>query len=157
MDIELFVLQSDSGVRLDFAVNEHDLSGDHDLKTAVLVSLFTDRRAEDDDVLPEEGASKRGWWADVFGVVGDGRRIGSRLWLLQREKQLNEVVNRAREYCKEALQWLVDDGVASDVIIDAEVVADGVLGIRVAIHRDKSTPNKFRFDYAWTGMESVRQ
>lgn len=157
MDIELFVLQSDGSVHLDFGMNDHDLADGHDLKTAVLVSLFTDRRAEDDDRLPEDGVSKRGWWADAFNAVGNGRRIGSRLWLLQREKQLNEVVNRAREYCKEALQWLVDDGVASDVVIDAEVVAEGVLGIRVAIHRDKTSPSKFQFDYAWTGMESVRQ
>ena len=56
------------------------LRAERGLRSAVLISLFTDRRAEPGDV--PEGEDPRGWWADVLGEEGD--RIGSRLWLIDR-------------------------------------------------------------------------
>lgn len=82
------------------------------LQTAVVISLLTERRAEPDDRLPTPAKSDRpippdrkGWPGDAF----DGSRIGSRLWLLQREKQTQETLRRAIFYAREALQWLIDD------------------------------------------------
>jgi phage gp46-like protein len=154
MDIELFldgiVIQS-----LDFSMEGSDLAMQHDLKTAVLISLFSDRRAEDDDALPDAAASKRGWWGDALGGVGAGRRIGSRLWLLSREKQLQEVVNRAREYCEEALAWLVEDKVVQSVTAEAEIVKTGLLGIRIVFDRNRATPWKLRFEFAWNEMNTI--
>lgn len=154
MDIELF--WSPAAVRADLGFAGGDLAADHDIKTAVLVSLFTDRRAEDDDELPDPSSSKRGWWGDALGAVGSGRRIGSRLWLLSREKQLNEALIRAREYATESLQWLVADGVAQRVAVNAFVVRTGMLGLEVQIERQKQAPAKFRFEFAWSNINQVR-
>ena len=46
-----------------------DLKPDNGLYTAVLISLFTDARARDDDALPdviseEDFPNRRGWWGD---------------------------------------------------------------------------------------------
>ena len=92
----------------DYELDTGALLADAGLQTAVIISLFTDRRAEPDDTLPAEASDKRGWWGDAIAVQVNGRtveddRIGSRLWLLSREKQLASVVERARQYCKEAL------------------------------------------------------
>ncbi|NCB53153.1 MAG: hypothetical protein EOM54_14955, partial [Clostridia bacterium] len=38
-----------------------DLSSDKGLETAVIVSLFTDRRADGEELPPNE-KTKRGWW-----------------------------------------------------------------------------------------------
>ncbi|SNT29076.1 Mu-like prophage protein gp46 [Noviherbaspirillum humi] len=154
MDIELF--WNGPGARADIGFAGGDVACDHDIKTAVLLSLFTDRRAEGDDALPDPAASRRGWWGDALDGVGAGRRIGSRLWLLGREKQLPEIVARAREYAQEALQWLVDDGVASRVTVDAQIVAPGVLGLAVTVIRERRAPQKFRFEFAWTDANQVR-
>ena len=93
------------------------------LESAVIISLLTDHRADEDDVLPTIPqtttpipADRRGWAGDVFG----GPRIGSRLWLLRREKQTEETRRRALAYAKEALQWLIDDGHVISIVIDAE-------------------------------------
>lgn len=152
MDIETFAFPDPLGVRCDFGVQGGALAADHEIKTAVLISLFTDRRAEADDRMPDEAASRRGWWGDAL----NSRRIGSRLWLLSREKQVREVVNRAREYTKEALEWLVEDGVASRVDVTASVVRHGVLGLFVTIQRDRSAPFRFQFEQAWLGAGAVR-
>ena len=62
-----------------------DLQGDDGLLTALLISLFTDRRAHDDDPLPDERvgvpSDMRGWWGDYFETERPDP-IGSRLWLL---------------------------------------------------------------------------
>lgn len=116
----------------DLVAGEHGLVDDASLRTAVLISLFSDRRAKSDDRLPDDGGDRRGWLGDAMADVA-GDRLGSRLWLLDREKQTEETRRRAIEYAGEALQWLIDDGLASTIDIEAEWVATGMLGLRVGI------------------------
>jgi len=131
------------------------LAEDGGLETAVIISLFTDRRARPDDELPDAGGSKRGWWGDmvpatVGGEPVDDDRIGSRLWLLGREKQMPVVLVRAKEYATEALQWLIEDGIAARVEVETSVPRTGVLGIAVTIHRPEGDAISFRYDNAWS-------
>lgn len=134
----------------DLTVSGPSLETDDGLETAVVISLFTDRRAKDGDPLPDGVLNRRGWWGDSFpSVVGD--QIGSRLWMLAREKQLPSVVARAREYALESLKWLIEDGIAREVKVVAEVVRTGVLGLDIEIVRSNQPVAKFRFDSFWKG------
>ena len=126
------------------------LAEDNGLETAVILSLFTDRQADPDDVLPDNSTDRRGWWADAYPSV-DGDLIGSRLWLLSREKQLPEVLSRAKEYAEEALSWMIEDGVADSVVAIAEKAGAELLGLTVQINRPTGTPARFRFDLFWKG------
>ena len=135
----------------DFEVSANDLESDDGLRTAVLLSLFTDRRAEDGDVLPDSETDRRGWWGDNHPVVA-GDKIGSRLWLLARSKQTPDVLARAEEYAREALQWLIEDKVASRVDVESGIVRNGVLGLAVTIDRPEVDPVKFQFNYTWESM-----
>lgn len=134
---------------LDMAISDDDLASDEGLRTAVSLSLFTDRRAEDDDQLPAADGDVRGWWADEFADVS-GDRYGSRLWLLDRSKRLADVVPRAEEFAREALAWLLEDKVAESVEVIAEV-RDQMLALLVTITRPGSDPVSFRFAHAWDG------
>lgn len=109
---------------IDLALIGYDLAKEDGLRTAVIVSLFSDRRAEADDEIPDGSDDRRGWW---FGT------IGSRLWLLARAKEMPDTLARARAYAIEALQWLIDDGVATAVEVTAEWAQRGVLALHVAI------------------------
>jgi phage gp46-like protein len=135
----------------DLALENLDLVRDSGLQTAVVLSLFCDRRAEEDDALPDNTGDRRGWWADAYTeVLGD--RFGSRLWLLSREKQLGSVLERAREYAEEALAWLVEDGVAQSVRVTASVVRQGVLGLQVEITRPDASRVEYRFNRLWEAL-----
>tara|TARA_R110000868_G_scaffold31325_2_gene114803 strand:- start:4174 stop:4662 length:489 start_codon:yes stop_codon:yes gene_type:complete len=141
----------------DYELDTGALLADAGLQTAVIISLFTDRRAEPDDTLPAEASDKRGWWGDAIAVQVNGRtveddRIGSRLWLLSREKQLASVVERARQYCKEALAWLIEDGICERIDVTAEIVRTGVLGVQIIIYRPQQSAVDFKFDYAWSAQ-----
>lgn len=146
MDIRTVFLGFDQGA--DYALDALGLTEDDGLETAVVLSLFTDRRALADDPLPAS-ADRRGWWAD--GTGDDARdRIGSRLWLLWREKQMPSVLVRARQYAEEALAWLVTDGVARSVDVLATNPRREVLALEVGIVRPNAPPVRFRFEQFWS-------
>lgn len=118
---------------------------DNPLARAVVISLFTWRRAAPDDKV--EG-TRWGWWADGFdGNVND--RIGSRLWVLSREKVTNQTMTRAREYAEEALLWLTDDGVATKVTVTVERRGMDGLALRALIEREGGLLD-LRFDNVWS-------
>ena len=137
----------------DIQLSGPSLAEDDGLQTAVLHSLFTDARARPGDPLPVNAQlagtpDRRGWWGDSYSPI-PGDRYGSRLWLLHREKQLASVVERAREYALEALQWLIEDGVARAVNVTAEVVRTGVLGLSIEIVRSDRPVAQYRFETFW--------
>jgi len=141
---------------IDFDVATQDLTTDAGLESAVLISLFTDRRAKDDDTLPDSNSTdKRGWWGDLASPFVEGDQIGSRLWLLNREKTVSNVPNKARGYVEEALQWLIDDGVAARVDVETErqpQLGADILAIKATIYRNNGTVTMFKYDVQWNSQ-----
>lgn len=122
------------------------LSLEKPLVRAVVISLFTWRRAAPSDAA--EGV-RWGWWADgMDGQAND--RIGSRLWLLVREKLTASTLIRAREYAQESLQWLIDDGVATRITCTAERRGLDGLALRAVVERDNAAPLDLRFEDVWS-------
>lgn len=145
MDVRLKGLNGE----LDVALGANgDLLADDGLRTAVALSLLSDRRARADDTLPDGTTDRRGWWADAL-ADRQGDQFGSRLWLLSREKDLEEVRRRAEGYAREALQWLLDDRVATDIEVEARTVGGDRLLIDVAVIRGDGTRLAEQFDYVW--------
>lgn len=88
-----------------------------ELVQATLISLFSWRKSNDDDGV--NIPNRQGWWGDTFASETNDR-IGSRLWLLRREKLTDNVVARAREYAEESLQWMIDDALASAINVSTD-------------------------------------
>ncbi|OGC76297.1 hypothetical protein A2619_05780 [candidate division WWE3 bacterium RIFOXYD1_FULL_39_9] len=98
-----------------------DLESEAGFASAALISLFTDRRALDDDELPDSNSlDKRGWWGDLASPEVDNDRIGSRLWLLERSKTIPSIVVSAKQYAEECLQWMIDDKIAYKIEVESE-------------------------------------
>lgn len=150
---DIAIIWTENGA--DIGIGPNDFATDDGLETAIYISLFTDARAPADADLPTAERDRRGWWGDIAPEV-EGDRIGSLLWLLAREKQTTAVVARAEQYAREALEWLVEDRVASRVEVEAELVAEGVLGIGVRIYRPSSEPVRFRYEFAWERQAEKR-
>lgn len=134
--------------RGDWVQNGADLESGGDLVTAVLISLFTDRVANADDEISDGSNDPRGWWGDL----GERYPIGSRLWLLNREKQTAETAARAKDYIAEALQWLIDDGVVARFDIDTTWIASGRLGAQVIANRTDGSTVAMNFTSVWQGI-----
>lgn len=106
-----------------------------ELAQAVLISLFSWRKSELDDGI--KAPERQGWWGDSFAQT-QGDRIGSRLWLLRREKILPITLQRAEAYATEALQWLIDDRVLESVSVRAERGESGRLNLHVICYKRRS-------------------
>jgi phage gp46-like protein len=117
----------------DLVLDGGDLQLEEGLRTAVVTSLFSDARALEEDPLPPEETSRRGFWAD-----DSPDRFGSLLWLLQREKVTRATVERARQYARGALKWLVEEGIAERVEVEAEILASSAIGITIRLHRGRA-------------------
>ncbi len=138
----------------DMGVVLNDLAVDPGLETAVMLSLFTDRRAEDGDTLDSGESDRRGWWADEFNEVA-GDRTGSRLWRLRRSKRTQEVLTLAEQYTREALAWLLEDKVADHLEVTASFVGEEGWQLDILVFRPKADPAKFRYSQTWTAQEAA--
>ncbi len=120
-----------------------------EIMTAVAVSLFSHRTALADDALPS-GTDRRGWWGDTEArEIHGGTPIGSRLWLLSREKQTEQTRVRAEDYCREALAWLVADRIATRVDVTCVWFAHQRLGAEIDIYRGPAKSIAVRFEKLW--------
>jgi phage gp46-like protein len=109
----------------DMQMASGDLLVEAGLQTAVIISLFTDAPAQPGDVIPDGSTDVRGWWGDMpvdpvrQDITARVDRLGSRLWLLDRALQAPETLVRAEAYAREALAWMLDDGVAGSIVAAA--------------------------------------
>ena len=125
----------------DIRVAGADLATDGSLQTAVLISLFTDRRAPVGE-LPYGVRDRRGWWADA---LADGDETGSLLWTLTPGKETAGILVRAESHASEALAWLVDDGHAETVSVSAAWEPPGAMTIGVDIRLSDGSSEEVQF------------
>ncbi len=99
--------------RADYQFAGSDFVFDTTPASAMVFSLFVDRRARPDDPLPvvvpdwsrpSTLTAMRGWVGDFLS--SSGALVGSRLWLLKRRKATDQTRQAAIEYGAEALGWL---------------------------------------------------
>lgn len=143
---------SDGVPQFHLSLDPADSTPENILETAIIISLFTDRLANEDDVIPDGTSDRRGFWGDALSHV-PGDLIGSRLWLLSREKQTTDVLRRAEEYAYEALEWMIDDGVAKSIKVVATNPKMGWLKLDIDI--EQSDKEAARFSYIWEGLNGV--
>ncbi|MDP2548475.1 phage GP46 family protein [Oceanobacter sp. 4_MG-2023] len=86
------------------------------LRSAVIMSLFTDGRATEDE--EPEITERRGYWGDI--ELDDDDSLGSKLWLHRRSKLTNDVANQVQDEAQTALDWLVEDSHVSSLAVTVE-------------------------------------
>ncbi len=134
----------------DWYVQNGGLATGSDLESAVLVSLFTDQRASSDFPLPDGDDDLRGWWDDTY----TGDLIGSRLWQFARAVKFgtSTLPLQVQDACQDALQWLLDDGVAASVTVNTGWVNATTVGIAILITEPNGIATPFNFSWAWNGL-----
>jgi phage gp46-like protein len=155
-DIKLsFVSTSEELPEGDFKLVAGDIETDKGLGTSVIVSLFTDRRADIEDN-PDNG-DRKGWWGDLLSDIEDDK-IGSKLYLLDRSKATNQTVIKAKEYIFEALEWMIEDGIAEEIDIDTWIFGDvwnRRLGALIKIYKKVGGVEQFKFDDLWSYTDTI--
>ncbi len=137
--------------------DQNTLDSTHDLVSAVLMAIGTDRRANADDELPVDGdADLRGWWGDTDAEeIWGGWPVGSRLWLLSRAKITDEnykygaTVARAKAYLTECLQPFLDRKIATKLEVDVQRYGDTSIAASIVLYRGNKSLVSLQFQDLW--------
>lgn len=123
------VTPSDDGGSIEFVSGQPVM--DQGLATAVYLSLYT----------------TPGWWAD--------QGVGCNLEALESRPLTNQTRLDAEEAARAGLAWLVEQGIASEVVVSAEIVAPSVLALTVRVLEPDGTVEDFRYRINWLSMQEV--
>ncbi len=130
------------------------------LATAVIVALGTDRLARRNDRLPDpDSTDRRGWWGDLeTELIWNGWPIGTRLWLLKREKitganaEQGATIARVDHYIREAIQPFIDRRIASRMDIKVEQVGRERIQALIRLYRGPDLAVDLRYQVLWAGI-----
>lgn len=119
--------------------------------TAILVSLFAQRRASESEVLLSH--LRRGWIGNES--FENDFEIGSKIWLYEQARTSRDTMNGISAAASEGLQWLIDQGFATNIDV-ATVLVDGEVNLQIDIFRPNSKVDR-RFYSLWnaSGVTSV--
>jgi len=142
---------------LDEAQNVGGLRSKDALHTAVVLSLFTDRRVEvDHPLFWLADGDPQGWWGDSLDVDAGAHEtaLGSLLWLLARAPMTiagQSVSDWARHFAEEALAHLIAQGACVRIEVIAEAhESRGRLDLTVRLFgRDGANIFDRKFDLVW--------
>jgi phage gp46-like protein len=141
-------------------LNDGTLDINQALATAVIVALGTDRLAERTDILPDlDSTDRRGWWADLDAeVLWDGWPIGTRLWLVKRDKitgagaRRGALTTRIDRYIREAIQPFLDRSIASRMDVSVERVGLERIDALIRLYRGPELAVDLRYQVLWAGI-----
>ncbi len=122
VDITIKKRGSDELYDIDFD-SEGDIETTEGLETAVILSLFGEKRASASDVASAE--SRRGWWGNLLNQVED-YQVGSKLWLLEQARLTQETINSSRTFAQEGFQWFIEDNLLDNVLVKTNFTDSGI-------------------------------
>jgi len=128
----------------DLEVKDGDFVPVDGLSTAILASLFTDKRAPD-FAIPDENR-RRGAVADIL-TADAGRALGSVLWLYDQSRITQDILNQIKVAVDDCLIWIIEDNIASRVV--SEVIQDDIRRIIVNIDITSLTGQEQRYTILW--------
>lgn len=85
-----------------------------------------------------------GWWGDALNELP----MGSDFYKLFSEKSFLHTAKEAKKIAEKALQWLVTDGVAKAVSVEAETSKSGV-NLSVQVQKPDGTDDTFVYQVNW--------
>ncbi|MDX2308089.1 MAG: phage GP46 family protein [Hyphomicrobium sp.] len=128
-----------------------DLALEEGLASALFVSLFSDRRAREDEVA--DPMRRRGWIGNLVAEV-PGDNHGSGFWLYEQRRLTGEVASGVRLEAEIALEWMVDARLIRTAT--AEVLADPARR-RITLSVEVTEPDGGTSSRAYELADATRQ
>lgn len=128
-----------------------DLLTTNGLESALDISILGEVRANEAEVvIPQK---RRGWW----GSTVLGYEQGSKLWLLSQDRKTEENRVLSEEYARKALQWMLDDKIAREIIVNSEFTFDGLLIKIKLIAQDNTVVSRYYEMWKYTNVEHTSE
>lgn len=140
----------DENFGFDIDIENGDFVLEDGFDTALYLSLFTDARANETQVLIPE--YRRGWLGDLVSPIDD-RQLGGHLWLVDQRRLTQSTLNETIDYCKKSLQWMIDDELCTKIEISGSIVPRHGIELEIEIYSKSGvTTNKNIKIWQYTGV-----
>jgi len=113
-----------------FANGQPDM--DQGLETAVYISLF----------------SSKTWWGNALG----GSALGSDLETILSQTLSNRTRLDAEEYARQALRWMLEEGIAKAVTVAATIPRVDTLLLTVTVEQPGNAISRLRYQINWAAQ-----
>jgi len=107
----------------DFSIENGDFALTQGMDTALLMSIFCEKRADISEMPFAE--TRRGWWGNTV-LDTENYEIGSKLWLLEQARRDLTSLSLAKTYAQDCLQWLIEDSLAKEIQTDSAFSENGI-------------------------------
>lgn len=146
MATDIKIVQVSTGINVEYDIEfiNGEFTIEEGLETAVLMSIYTDRRADNDEELDDIN-DQRGWWGDQF----EDDEIGSKRWLLYRQKITSNTLALLRQYDRDALKWMIDDNVVKDIKVTVERYDRITVAEEIQLYYANDESVAFKFKTTW--------
>lgn len=138
-DVEFLLANGIYDIQID---SEGDVKTEDFLDTALLMSLFAERRATSSESPNPE--LRRGW---IGNESTPDFEIGSKLWLYEQARITRTILNGIETAISNGLQWFIDDGLAVRIDVSSALV-NGAVTVSIDIFR-LSSPVEHRNLILW--------
>jgi len=133
-------LEKNSDNIYDISIVDGDFESVDGFDTAILMSLFIDKRANQAEV--SESSLRRGWIGNEQNDDED-YEVGSKLWLLDQARLNQDSVNRAIDFTRDGFIWMIEDSQVKDVQVTGQEFHPTNISVTVSFVRfDNTTFNK---------------
>lgn len=122
-------------------ISTGDIRSEDFFDTAIIVSLFAERRANESEVA--ESRQQRGW---IGNESTPGFEMGSKIWLYEQSRLTKTILNGIEIAARESLQWLVDDEFAIRITKVKAIATTTGINLEIVITRPNSQVDRRYFD-----------
>ena len=129
---------------IEFTDDGFDLKGAVNLRNAVGIMIFSERRTNSDDDVPNQA----GYPGDALDDI-DESNLGSKLWQRLRGKSLAKHLPEVEQDIKEALQELIDQGIAKTISVVASYAGTAKHRLNFQVEIVRQSGENLKFNYVW--------
>ena len=144
--------RNDGDFDLAFDEGRGDLLTTESLENTVAISIGTYARERNLGNVANLKPNIGGWWGDALDEKGT---LGGYLYEAFPGKLTESTADNVETLAGEALQWLIDDGVAKSVNCDASISGDELLILNVMIERPEGENEAFLFELNWSATNGI--
>jgi phage gp46-like protein len=118
----------------DFEIANGDFKATYGLDSALLMSIYLDKRADKSEISRPE--LRRGWWGNLVNNFVN-YEIGSKLWLLSQARKDNNTLNLVKTYAYDCLKWMIEDQIASKIDVSSSYQNESLI-LTIVIYRNQN-------------------
>lgn len=141
MSLDLKLTADENGIYDIGIADNGDLEMIDGFDTALLMSIFCERRADASEVIDPK--LRRGDWSNELNDI-EGHEVGSKFWLIDQARNNQDAFNIGLDALNDGFNWMLEDDLVKSVEIDGSI--DNGFEYEIDITKQDDKINRYRYE-----------